>query len=292
MELRLGCKRWSSGRQKGFRVYAAGIRDLAPVLAVPSSDGRWHSLGDFCAELAKGSQPPAYTRAVLISDGSQSQNATFTIATLPPMSIQGYVTAAQGTWLHEFVTRRVNEDLTVEYSLGATSDMVLLPQTATSVEAELAAAIQSADTTVLKYSRRHGFRPPPDAKERGLFFEILEYQDRVAHVGSGWQVNHRYPAVDSAEPFLRTNNGSCDIDIVSPAGNFSCVEVKSSTGAPGSPFVMSRREWDSRIWCAANGLPYEISLYYHVSFRVIERRIIAGDEPIRAEPSGHLCFPP
>lgn len=291
MQVVFGCKQWSSGHQQGFRVYSRSIRDLTAMLTLPSSDGRWSGLGDFYAQLEAGLQPAAYTRAVVLSDGTRFQPATLTIATLPPRSVQGYITAPQGSWVHQFVVTRLGEDLDVEYTPGPERDLILLPSTGASVEDDLRASDQSAEAQVSRYLRRRRFSPPPDAKERGLFFEILEYRDRTSQLGNAWQVTHRYPAIDSNIPILLANNVSCDIDVAGPSGEVLCVEVKSITGAPGGPFQMSAREWNSRIWCVAQQIPYEIVVYYHVSFKIIERRVIPAGQQLRVEPSGFYCFP-
>jgi hypothetical protein len=152
----------------------------------------------------------------------------------------------------------------------------------------------AAKRQVQKYLRRKGYGPPPDAREIGLHFELEEFQRlRQEAAPKRWRVLHRYPSIESAIPYLRANNISCDIDVADQADAVQrCVEVKAVGGAPGSPFILTRREWASREWCRGNNVPYDIVVYYHVRCQIIERRVINTSEVVQHEPMGYRCVPP
>jgi len=291
MKILLGCKAWTSGAQHGFRIYATGIRSLVPYLTFPSANGRWPALGDFYKEAAAAHHPQAYSRHVLISDGTRTIAATATLAQ-HGASVQGYITAATGTWLNDYVVNRLGADLECEYAPQRNQDFILIPKATESVPDRLEAVESAARRKVRTDLRRFG--APPDAAEVGLFFEREELTRLQAEFAKpAWEVRHRYPAIDSSVPLLRQNDISCDIDVISRAGKVSrCVEVKSISGAPGSPFILSRREWKSRLWCRNRNLPYSTVVYYHTHCQIIERRVIPETVNLKFEPFGYICYHP
>lgn len=279
--------------QYGFRIYTNDIRSLVPSLIYPSTDGRWKSLADFYREVVAGRIPVAYSRSIVISDGSRKVQATATIAK-HGRTVQGYITAHLGTWLRDYVENRLHEDLECEYLIQPNQDFILIPLQGGSVKEKLDKSENTAKRIVRSQLRRMKCGPPPHAAEIGLYFETLEFRSLKAEFPPPrWNVHHRYPAIDSNVLFLRTNNVSCDIDVVTRNGDIvRCVEVKSVSGAPGSPFNLTRREWDSRVWCVRSDISYEIVVYYHARSQIIERRVIAASESIRHEPIGYWCYPP
>lgn len=293
MNITLGCKCWSGGAQYGFRIYAADIRALVLYLVYPSADGQWRSLGDFYQELVAGHIPTAYSRSLSMSDGARTIEVTATIAK-HGRSVQGYITAPLHSWLRDFVEDRLYQDLECEYLVQSSSDYVLLPAHAKSVKGVLDGIEKTARQSAQSRLRQMGYGPPPNADEIGLYFEDLEYRRLLVEFPSPqWRVYHRHPLIDSTIPFLRTNDVSCDIDVVMSDGNVArCVEVKSVSGAPGSRFALSRRERESRLWCNTSRIPYQIVVYYHVRCQVIERRVIEPSENMNEDPIGYWCYPP
>ena len=293
MRIILGCKRWSGGGQQGFRVYAPGIRDLVPRLVFGSTDERWDSLGDFYERVVAGEEPDAYSRAVVVWDGTRQIEVTETIASHGRSSVQGYITAPRGSWLFDFVEANLDQDIVCDYEVQPEKDLILIPTGQQQLEPVITRRVNEADRKIRAFLSRRRSGPPPDAAKIGLYFEIVEFEALEADLlGTDWQVQHRYPAIDSQLPILRDNNVSCDLDLIQ-AGTAACkcVEVKSVGGAPGSPFQLSRRENASRIWCTANNIPYDIVVYYHARLEVIERRVIPVNQQLRIESSGYWCFP-
>lgn len=292
MNIKLGCKCWSRGQQYGFRIYAPGIRSLVPHLAHPSADARWSCLADFHQQVMAGRHPLAYSRRVTISDGSRMIEATATIAT-HGRSVQGYITAPLDSWLRDYVESRLSENVVCEYLVQPQQDLILIPVDESSLLDKLEQVEATAKSKVRRRLRQMRYGPPPNAKEIGLYFEIMEFERLMNQFPApDWRVHHRYPAIDSAVPFLRQNNVSCDIDVVTGEEEVVyCVEVKSVSGAPGSAFNLTRREWNSREVCRRSEIPYDIVVYYHARCQVIERLVISAIAELHCEPSGYWCFP-
>jgi len=129
MIIKVGCKNWSKGSQVGLRVYAESIRALAPTLIHPSRNTDHGSLQDFLDDLDAGGKPVRYSRnVILMHKGQQApQPATATFATLPPTSVQGYITAQRNTWFHDYITKKMDKDIEVDYQVLPDFDLVLLP---------------------------------------------------------------------------------------------------------------------------------------------------------------------
>lgn len=293
MKITLGCKCWSGGNQYGFRIYAPDIRTLVPYLVLPSADGRWSSLEKFYQQVVAGHSPSAYSRSVTISDGSKFEKVTATIAK-HGRSVQGYITAPLGSWLYDFVAGRLDEDLECECLVQHHRDFILIPAKGKLLSKNLDSVELAARRNLKSYLRQKKYGPPPNSEEIGLYFETVEL-DHLQEEGKslGWEIYLRYPAIDSEILYLRENNVSCDIDVVTRKRKIvRCVEVKSISGAPGSAFNLTRREWESRAWCFRSNIPYEIVVYYHVRCQIIERRVIPATASMRHEPSGYWCFPP
>jgi hypothetical protein len=218
--------------------------------------------------------------------------ATFTIAK-HGRSFQGYITASLGSWLHSYVENRLNKDVECEYLVQPVIDLILIPKDDSRVANRLEKLETRARNVVRRQLRREELGPPPDAVEIGLYFEILEAESlEHEYPPPNWRIQHRYPAIDSAVLLLRSNNISCDIDVTTGGGEIvRCVEVKSVSGAPRSSFNVSRREWNSREWCAEHQIPYDIVVYYHARFQVIERLVIPSDTTLKCEASGYWCTP-
>ena len=127
MQLTLGCKSWSCGRQIGFRVYADDIITLVPMLNLPSIDASWDTLADFYNAVRSGTRPTAYSRRLVVFDGSRSIEATATLAK-HGRTVQGYITAAHGSWLYDYVQRNMGLDLDCEYIVQDPKDLVMIPR--------------------------------------------------------------------------------------------------------------------------------------------------------------------
>ena len=129
MKIKVGCKNWSKGSQMGLRMYAKSIRDLAPGLIYPSRNTDHGSLQDFLDDLDAGGKPVRYSRnVILVKEGEQApQPATATFATLPPTSVQGYITATRDTWFYKYIKGHLDNDIEIDYQSLPDYDVVLLP---------------------------------------------------------------------------------------------------------------------------------------------------------------------
>ena len=290
MFVRMGCKRWTRGRQLGLRIYTPSIHKLAHILNLPSRDNEWDSLDDFLNSLGEKDVPP-YSRDVLIIEKEGEQDyisATVTIAKHGHTS-QGYITASQGTWLAEFVETNLDKDFSFEYQAAENKDLLIVPDPAKDLVAERKSEYRSIRRKVKSLNRRHQYVAPPNAQEIGVYFETKEAELLESQ---GFRPSLRYPYVTSRISWLRQYDISCDIDVLDSDDNFvKYVEVKAVAGAPGTSFNLTRKEWDSREKCRRNGISYKIVIYYHAGKNVLERRVIPESETLVAEPSGYWCTP-
>lgn len=128
MIITLGAKNWTWDSQQGLRLYKASIEALAPILNVPDRRGRYASLQHFleCIQASRGSdvRPRAYSRPLCVGHfGDPLLSCHVTIAdntdrrppnTVTP-SIQGYITALNGTWFDAWVQRQLDVDVQFDY---------------------------------------------------------------------------------------------------------------------------------------------------------------------------------
>lgn len=292
MRITIGCKKWSNRQQYGLRIYAQDIRRLGSILSLPSSDDKWECFTDFSDRVIAGRHPEAYSRAVTISDGINVIKGTTTFAAHGEGSFQGYITAHRDTWLMEYVVARMNTDLRCEYLVRADGDFILLPEKAKSVYDELDKVDSKGKRKVRKLLKRSkGVVPEQNALEIGLYFEGVEFDWlKSKYPESSHQVIHRYPSINSSIDSLKNNNISCDIDVTTNAGEIvKCVEVKAISMSEETPFNVTLREWDSRVWCGKHHIPYEIVVYYHFRYRVISRTVINVKDRLIRTASGYFC---
>jgi len=187
----------------------------------------------------------------------------------------------------DYVTSRMDIDLKCEYLVNSYRDIILIPSEAnvTSVYVEIDKKDKAGKRKVhrLINKKSHGFLPEQKAIEIGLYFEELEYERLKSEFpSSSYQVIHRYPLIDSSIQRLNQNNISCDIDV-------KCVEVKAISVSEETPFNLTLRQWDSRVWCRRHRIPYEIVVYYHFRYQVISRFIIKLGDKLKRKPSGYFC---
>jgi len=290
MFVKMGCKRWTWGRQLGLRIYTPSIRNLARILNLPSRDDEWNSLNHFLNSLQEEEVHP-YSRNVLIIDKKREQEdiaATITIAKHGSTS-QGYITAPQETWLIDFVETNLNRNFNFEYHTAPTRDILIVPDPTTDIATERKNEYRKIRRKVNSLNRKYHYTPPPNAYEIGLYFEREEVEFLKSQ---GFKPSHRHPYVTSRILFLRPKEISCDIDLLDGEDNFvKYVEVKAVARAPGESFNLTTREWHSRETCRRNGSSYEIVVYYHIGQSVLERRVIAENETLMTEPSGYWCTP-
>ncbi|BCT55302.1 hypothetical protein [Dehalococcoides mccartyi] len=293
MRITLGCKRWSRNQQYGFRIYAPDILRLGSILVYPSSDNKWDSFDQFREQVIAGNHPEAYSRSVVISDSESRINVNATFAT-HGRTFQGYITAPLNTWLLDYVTSRMGLDLKCEYLVHASQDIILIPAKVKSVYDELDKKDKAGKRKVRKLLKKsQGTIPQQNAIEIGLYFEVLESERlKSEYPESSHQVFHRYPAINSSINLLKQNNISCDIDVATKSGAIvKCVEVKAISMSEETPFNLTIREWNSRVWCRKQKLPYEIVVYYHFRYQVIKRIVIKMADKLKRIPSGYYCYP-
>lgn len=128
MIVNMGCKIWTSGEQKGLRIYVSTIRNLTNVLYVPSSNNNWPSLHEFLEAIRNGEEiEQPYTRNLLvISTGKECLSGHLSINKHGNTS-QGYITASRGTWFEEFIDDFLDVDENFEYLVGFKHDVLIIP---------------------------------------------------------------------------------------------------------------------------------------------------------------------
>lgn len=138
----IGAKQWTWSQQRGIRLYSDEIRQLARDLDAPDRRGTYGSLQEFVntidASIGSATRPTVYSREVLVvtlgelplqctasfSDNTDRRPAALAKMTRP--SLQGYITAPEGTWLRNWVQSRMDQDLTFEYLTGDQRDVLVL----------------------------------------------------------------------------------------------------------------------------------------------------------------------
>jgi len=239
-----------------------------------------------------GDRPEAYSRSVIISDGENSINVNATFAT-HGRTFQGYITAPLNTWLMDYVTNRMDFDLKCEYLVNTDQDYILIPAKVYSVYEELDKKDKMGKKKVHKLLKKsHGSIPEQNAIEIGLYFEVLEFERlKYEFPQSSYQILHRYPSINSGIHLLKQNNISCDIDVATNAGEIvKCIEVKSIGVGEETPFNLTIREWNSRLWCLRHNVPYDIIVYYHFRYQIIRRAVIEVGNKLKRRPSGYFCY--
>lgn len=143
MQITLGPKQWTWTRQRGLRIFASPIRNLAAELTYPDRRGTYNSLQEFLDEIdaSRGSpnRPSVYSRPVLVvraGDIALSCTASFAdntdrrpaaLARGGAPSVQGYVTANEGTWFCNWVNGRIGQRLVVHYLATTNQDFIVVP---------------------------------------------------------------------------------------------------------------------------------------------------------------------
>jgi len=290
---RVGYKVWSRGRQPGLRIYANTIRALRQQMTYPSDDGKYANVDQWLSLLDTGKRPERYSRkAVVLTPTKDIFECTLTISTLPPRSPQGYVTAPIGTSLANLVYSRLGRNANVDFvSSPQAETLILNPK-------PLASIVRQQVRSARRKLRMLHQPAPRNLLAQGLYFEMIEYELRVATLGTGMTINWRAPYIDSKSPVLRRHNIMCDIDIWDAKRRpQQCIEVKSVAGIPTGPFLLSRRESESRHKCRSLGIPYEIVVYgfsnapvNHKRGTADVRRVIPITEVIHEEPESYRCW--
>ena len=289
MLVEMGCKKWTRGTQVGLRIYTNTIRNLEPILNMPSSDHKWDALGDFIESVEKGKVVSPYSKNILIvSRGKLGIKGTMTIAK-HGRTTQGYITAPYNTWCNTYVKQNMDNNYYFEYIPGFKIDLIVIPKHKNGIQLELNKDKRRIHRKVIKYCRSEKRKIPPKGKEIGLFYEIMEKEKLEI---MGLIPYHRYPSLQSKHPKLIKRNISCDIDVFDKKGKFlKFVEVKSVSGAPGTEFNLTAKEYESRKKCEKRKWSYEIVVYYHIGSHVIKRQVLSFNDRLIISPSGYLCYP-
>lgn len=284
----MGCKRWSRGTQLGLRIYTDTIKNLEPLLTVPSNDKKWAALGEFIRAVEETKVFSPYSRSVLIvSRGKAGISGTMTIAR-HGRTTQGYITARHKTWFYTYVERNIGKNYYFEYIPASKTDLLIIPKHRSTIELEEKKDEKSIHRKVTAYCRTEKVVFPAKAREVGLFYEIMEkeYLEEL-----GFRPYHRYPSVQSKDARLIKKDVSCDIDVFDKKNRFvKFVKVKSIAAPPGSEFNLTVKEYESREKCAKEKWPYEIVVYYHIGSNVIKRQIISLSKHLIVFPSGYICY--
>lgn len=290
---RVGYKVWTGGTQMGLRIYAPAIRRLRQQMIYPSEGGQFASLDEWLSALEAGQQPQRYSRkAVIVLPTKEILQCTLTISTLPPSSPQGYVTAPVGTPFAQLVSSHLGSNIRAAFETSEQAETLILEPP------EMKKIVQQQVKAARKGLRRLHQSVPRGLLKQGLYFEMLEYELRSATLGDTLTVDWRAPYIDSRLLILRDHNISCDIDIWDLSGIPKvCIEVKSVSGVPTSPFHLSRREFESREKCKGLGIEYEIVVYGFSNAEVDHRkatpdirRVISSVDEIHAEPADYICW--
>lgn len=285
----MGCKKWTRGTQLGLRIYTNTIRDLEPLLNIPSSDQQWATLENFIKAVEKRRIVVPYSRnIVIVSRRKPEINGTMTIAK-HGRTTQGYITAPHKTWFYTYIEQNMGKDYYFEYIPALKIDLLIVPKHKCTIQSESNKDEKIIHRRVTSYCRTQRRRLPPKANEIGLFYEIIEkeYLEKI-----GFKPRHRYPSLQSKDPRLIKRDVSCDIDVFNKNDKFiKFVEVKSISAAPGTEFNLTIKEYKSRKKCAKKKWLYEIVVYYHIGSNVIKRQVISLSDKLIALPSGYICYP-
>ena len=290
---KVGYKSWSKGNQLGLRVYANTIRELRNQMRFPSQDSAFQSLDQWMRELESGNKPTRYSRpATVMLPDKRIQQCTLTIATLPPVSPQGYVTAPIGSSFANLVAKELNQDIEADFQSAPNAETIILRPPSSGTE------IRKQRRWAAGALRRLSKPTRPDLVEQGMYFEHLEYERRRAELIGGLVIDWRAPFIDSNLARLREQDISCDIDVWDSAGTPQlCIEVKSLSGSPYGTFVLTRREFESRRKCRELGIQYEIVVYGfansgmdHRGADAEVRRVIGADDTLNSEPNSYACW--
>jgi len=282
----MGCKKWTRETQLGLRIYTNTIRNLEPLLNVPSSNQKWATLGDFIKAVEK-EQP--YSRKILIvSRGKPEISGTMTIAR-HGRTTQGYITAPHKTWFYAYVQQNMKENYYFDYLPALKTDLLVIPKHKSTIQLESNRDEKRIYRIVTSYCRKQKGGLPEKAKEIGLFYEIMEKE----HLEKmGFRPYHRYPSLQSRDLKLLRRDISCDIDVFDKKDRFvKFVEVKSISAAPGTEFNLTIKEYESRTQCTKKKWLYEIVVYYHMGTNVIKRQVINSSDQLIVFPSGYRCYP-
>ncbi len=290
---KVGYKSWSRGRQVGLRVYADTIRSLRHKLRFPSQDEAFSDLDQWMCELESGAQPARYSRPVVVMlPDKQIHQCTLTISTLPPKSLQGYVTAPAGSAFANLVAKESGKNIEADFQPSLNVDTIILHPPSTDDE------IHRRRRYAVRNLRKLSRPATVDLVEQGMYFECLEYERRMAELSDDLVIDWRAPSIHSNSTMLREHDISCDIDVLLPSGTPQlCIEVKSLSGSPNGTFVLTRREFESRKKCVALGIEYEIVIYgfantgiEHRSAGADIRKVIKLSEPLKCETKDYVCW--
>ena len=143
MRIIIGPKQWTWNTQKGLRIFAGPIRQLATELRFSDRRGLYNSLQGFLdaidASAGSSSRPRVFSRPVLIvRRGEVTLSCTTSISDNTDRrpealrgrrrpSVQGYVTAPQGSWFYSWVQQRVGQRIAFEYLATPTLDFIVVP---------------------------------------------------------------------------------------------------------------------------------------------------------------------
>ena len=143
MRMIIGPKQWTWNTQKGLRLFADPIRQLATELTFPDRRGLYTTLQEFLdaidASAGSATRPTVYSRRVLmvrlgevtlscttsISDNTDRRPAALAGHRQP--SVQGYVTAPQGTWFFQWVQQHVGGRIVFDYLATPNVDFIVVP---------------------------------------------------------------------------------------------------------------------------------------------------------------------
>lgn len=277
----------------GLRVYADTIRRLRNQMRFPSQDGTFPSLDQWMRELESGNRPMRYSRpATVMLPDKQIQQCTLTIATLPPVSPQGYVTAPRGSPFANLVVEELGEDIHADFQSAPNAETIILRPPP--LDTEITKQRRWSAGALRKLSKPSRI----DLVEQGMYFEHLEYERRKAELSANLVIDWRAPYITSNLARLREQDISCDIDVWDSHGTPRlCIEVKSLSGSPYSTFIMTRREFESRRKCRDLGIQYEIVVYGfansgmdHSGVGPKVRRVIRATDTLNSEPNSFACW--
>ena len=143
MRIVIGPKQWTWQQQRGLRLFASPIRNLTAELVFPDRRNRYQLLQGFIDAIdgsaGDPNRPKVYSRRVIVirsgetpltctasfSDNTDRRPAALTRNNRP--SLQGYITAPQGSWFETWVAGRVGQRLIFDYVCTPSVDYVIVP---------------------------------------------------------------------------------------------------------------------------------------------------------------------
>lgn len=119
---------WTKSRQYGLRFRNSCVQTLGPLLPLPCRHGRFKDVWEFLREAQAGRQPSAYSRPVHVTSLQDNEilQRYLTLSYLGSYGTQGNITAPNGTWFADWVKKRLDQPVRIDYQVLPACDLAVL----------------------------------------------------------------------------------------------------------------------------------------------------------------------